>query len=455
MSEGAFDITVAVALAACGGKATLTGQRKAIDSAVVLEESEMKGSQNILPDSSHVRSRECNAMALLDLWNKSPDQLKDKQVQQLIAFAGAGKLADNSDCSAEFRAFLASVPSGNLIEYADHCLSSAFPDSAFALQDVVNEVGARLGAEVQPGRYRGTSKHVGFDGLWTFQNGQSIVVEVKTTDAYRIDLNTIAAYRKALIEEKSISEPASSMLLVVGRQDTGDLEAQIRGSRYAWDVRIISVDALVRLMSIKEEVEDPQIIQRIHSILIPREFTRLDEIADILFSAAEDIKQESVETEEDETASEDTLKEPKFKPVAFHDACMTRVQAALGENLVKRSRARYSSPDQSIIINCAVSKEHTPDNNPNYWFAFHPHQREFLQSSSNSYVVFGCGSSRRVLLIPFSDFEPWLDGMWTTQKTDRYYWHVVIYRDADKYTLHRKKGEENIDVTKYVVAEGV
>ena len=82
------------------------------------------------------------------------------------------------------------------------------------------------------------------------------------------------------------------MLLVVGRQDTGDLEAQIRGSRYAWDIRIVSVDALLRLMKIKEEVEDPLIVQRIHSILIPREFTRLDEIADVLFSAAEDIKQD-------------------------------------------------------------------------------------------------------------------------------------------------------------------
>jgi hypothetical protein len=254
-------------------------------------------------------------MALLDLWTKSPDQLQDKQVQQLIAFAGAGKLVDGSNCSAELRAFLARVPSARLMEYADQCLTQSFPDSGLALQDVVNEVGARLGAEVTPGRYRGTSKHVGFDGLWVFPNGQSIVVEVKTTDAYRIDLTTIADYRKSLIESKSVSETASSMLLVVGRQDTGDLEAQIRGSRYGWDIRIISVGALLRLMSTKEEVEDPQIIQRIHSILIPREFTRLDEIADILFSAAEDIKQESVPSEDVADSIENKSKEPKLTPV--------------------------------------------------------------------------------------------------------------------------------------------
>lgn len=394
-------------------------------------------------------------MALLDLWNKSPDQLRDKQIQQLIAFAGTGKLLDGSDCSAELRAFLAMVPSSALAAYADQCLAQSFTDSGLALQDVINEVGTRLGAEVTPGRYRGKSSEAGFDGLWAFPNGQSIVIEVKTTDAYRIDLNTIAEYRRLLVDEKKIRKESSSMLLIVGRQDTGDLEAQIRGSRYAWDLRIISVDALVRLMSIKEEVEDPQIIQRIHSILIPREFTRLDEIADILFSAAEDIKQESTPTEEGEAAPEPEIKVPKFKPVAFHDACIARVQSLLGQPLIKRTRASYSSPDKSVIVNCAVSKEHNPDTHPNYWYAFHPHQRDFLKTSQKAYIAFGCGSSKRVLLIPFADFDPWVAGMWTTEAEDRSYWHVVIDRKGNHYSLRRKKGEKSVDLTKYVVGDDV
>lgn len=393
-------------------------------------------------------------MALLDLLKKSPDQVEDKQVQQLIAFAGAGKLLDDSDCSLEFRAFLGSVPSLNLRSYADQCLTQTFPDSGLALQDIVNEIGARLGADVTPGRYRGTSKHLGFDGLWKYSSGHSIVTEVKTTDAYRIDLNTIAEYRRALVDAGTIpNKDASSILLIVGRQDTGDLEAQIRGSRLAWDIRIISVDALLRLLAIKEEVEDPTIIQRIHSILIPREFTRLDEIVDVLFSATEDIKQEEgAEAAEAPTVDKKT-KEPKFTPVAFHDACISRIQAHLAVPLIKRTRAQYSSPDKTVIVNCAVSKEHNPDSNPNYWFAFHPHQREALQQVTQSFVAFGCGSSKRLLLIPFRVFEQWLDGFWTTQNEDRMYWHVVIYRKDEKYTLHRKKGEKSLDVTKYLLPE--
>jgi len=79
------------------------------------------------------------------------------------------------------------------------------------------------------------------------------------------------------------------MLVVVGRQDTGDLEAQIRGSRFAWDMRVISVDALLRMLKLKEEVEDPSLLKRIHNILIPHEFTRLDPIIEIAFAAVADV----------------------------------------------------------------------------------------------------------------------------------------------------------------------
>ena len=321
------------------------------------------------------------------------------------------------------------------------------------LQDIINEVGARLGATASRGRYRGTSKHTGYDGLWIFPAGHAIIVEVKTTDTFRIDLNTIAKYRRELLAQNTISEARSSMLFVVGRHDTGDLEAQIRGSRYAWDIRLISVDALLRLLVIKEEVDEPATVQRIHSILIPREFTRLDAIADILFTAAEEIKQdeESVEVADESSPAESDA--PKFKPVAFHEACVQRAQAKLGVTFVKRSRSGYSTPDKAVALNCSVSKEHNPDTHSNYWFAFHPHQQEFLREYPKGYVAYGCGSSKRLILIPFEVFEPWLEGSWTTTNGERTYWHIVIYRKGNKYTMRRKKGESAIDLTPYALPE--
>ena len=187
-------------------------------------------------------------MPLLDLWGRSRAELEGKQVQQIIAIAGSGKLLDGGDGSKEFRDFLSHVPSTLLVRYAGKCLNEKFESGGLALQDVVNQVGSRLGSQVEDGRYRGSSGQSGHDGLWKSSLGVEIVVEVKTTDAYRVALDAIAEYRKKLIQEAKVVEATSSILIVVGRQDTGDLEAQIRGSRHAWDIRLVSVDSLIRLM---------------------------------------------------------------------------------------------------------------------------------------------------------------------------------------------------------------
>jgi hypothetical protein len=138
---------------------------------------------------------------------------------------------------------------------------------------------------VEPGRYRGTRNETGFDGLWRTKEGEAITVEVKTTDAYRlslVSLDVAANYRKRLIRSGAVEEVRSSILYVVGRHDTGDLEAQIRGSRHAWDIRIISIDALVRLVRVKEELATQETMDRIRDILMPREFTRVGGIIDLL-----------------------------------------------------------------------------------------------------------------------------------------------------------------------------
>jgi hypothetical protein len=388
-------------------------------------------------------------MALVDLWTNSREQLEQKHVQQIIAFAGAGKLLDGSEASREFRSFLGQIPSSFLTRYVDECLSDSFPNSGYVLQDIVNEIGRRLGFEVTNGRYRGTSAHIGFDGLWNFPSDHAVVVEVKTTDAYRIKLDKIVGYYLALTKASEISEETSSILILVGRQDTGELEAQIRGSRHAWDVRLISIDSLLRLMVLKEEVEDPIIIRRIHDILIPREFTRLDEIVDILFSTAEDIKQEEAPGELEEDAAVE--KKPKFKPVAFHDACVARIEKHLEKSLLKRSRATFSTADSSLALICAISKEHISGGRTSYWFAFHPHQRDFLEQSSAAYVAFGCGSADQVLLISFAEFEPWLEGMNITQREDRFYWHVSIFQEEEELVLHRKRGEPRVALSPYLL----
>jgi hypothetical protein len=296
-------------------------------------------------------------MALTELWKTAHKEIQDKQVQQVIGFAGDGRLRDGGIASKEFRDFLALVPSSFLSRYANDCLTDKFDGSGLALQDVINEVGTRLGFRVEQGRYRGTPGEIGFDGLWVSPDGNAIVVEVKTTDAYRIDLETVATYRRNLIGGGRAKETNCSILIIVGRSDTGDLEAQVRGSRHAWDIRLISIDGLLRLMHLKEELDDPKIMAKIRQVLAPQEFTKVDGIIDLVFSTAEDVKKED-ELSEAADEEEDEQRKPKFTPINFRDACAARVQKHLGQPLVKRSLAVYSSPDENLAVICINSREY-------------------------------------------------------------------------------------------------
>jgi hypothetical protein len=390
-------------------------------------------------------------MSLLDLWKSSRTQLEDKHVQQIIAFAGKGDLKDGSTGSLEFREFLAHVPAELLGRYATDCLETSFSNSGLALQDVVNQVGKRLGFKVADGRYRGAINAIGFDGLWTLPDSHAIVVEVKTTDAYRIDLGSVAGYRRALTQQGTIHEDQSSVLIVVGRQDTGELEAQIRGSRHAWDIRLISVDALLRLMFLRERVEDPAIIQRISAILVPREFTRLDEIVDVVFSTAEQAAQPEPESVAETSEEGADAAEPKEAPAAFHAACIAKVEAQFGHSLIRRTRSGYSSPDQTMNVICAVSRAHDHLGHLAYWFAFHPHQRDFIEASPKWYLVLGCGSAERVLAIPIASLRPWLDQLWQTHRSGTFYWHFRIHDEKGRLTLDRKGGEGRIDVSAFLI----
>ena len=388
-------------------------------------------------------------MALIDIWRNSPEQIRNKQVNQLIAFAGEGALRDGNRASSEFRSFLASVSSAYLERYAQECLELKFNESGFALQDVINQVGSRLGFKVKDGLYRGTASAVGHDGLWRSPDGQSLIVEVKTTDTYRVSLNKIAGYQKQLADADKIGLETSSILIVVGRQDTGDLEAQIRGSRYAWDIRLISVEYLLKLLNLKEDVEDPQIAARIRAILNPQEFTRVDGIVDLLFSAKEDIQEEIQRKDTDEDESGRT--EKAFTPVNFHEACIQRISEKLGHTLVKRSRATFSTNDGKVAVVCAVSKEHEIPAGRRYWFAFHSHQRETLLNAKMGYVAFGCGSAIKLVLIPYKDFDPWVSEMHHTRRDDgKMYWHVHINDEGGKLFLHRRAGVSRLKLNTYL-----
>lgn len=397
-------------------------------------------------------------MALLSLWSSNPDAVLSLTIEQIVATAGDGKLLDYSECSRELRAFLSQIQVERLAEYADHCLAIAFPKSGMVLQDLVNELGRRLDYVVTNGRYQGKSDAIGNDGLWHSPEGQEILIEVKTTDAYRISLDTIAGYRDQLRERRSLAD-LNSMLIVVGREDTGELEAQIRGSRHAWDMRVISIDALIRLTRLKESTEDNTTGAKIRSILVPMEYTRVDGLIDVLFTAAKDVES-AIDTSIAPDAEDGPAAPWEFTDAKALQAKRDEVVAAfarkLGVKLVRKSRALYWDSEHTVRVVCTVSKRYTKKGQAPYWYAYHPAWDEFLAQAAAAYVVFGCMDLSIAFAIPVQHVRSRLAELNTTTRPDgTAYWHVkIIQQRGECYALQMPKSGSHVPLDEFVVQLG-
>ncbi len=403
-------------------------------------------------------------MPLLDLWSSNPATIAQLSIEQILATAGSGSLLDNSDCSHELREYLRQVDSQRLAAYIDRCLTVHFQKSGLVLQDLVNELGRRLDYQVKNGRYQGTTNAIGYDGIWSAQDGQAIIIEVKTTDAYRISLDTLARYREGLINVRQVTSNAS-VLIVVGREDTGELEAQIRGSQHAWDMRLISTDALQKLVELKEGAEGPEIGRKIRSLLTPREYTRLDEMVDVMFTTAKDVESaveakvlEVDDGEQDVISVEKETGTREFTDSELLQAKRDEIIAALskkeGVPLIRKSRALYWSPDHNVHAAFTISKRYLRKGGSGYWYAYHRQWHDFLEQAERAYLVLGCMDRNEAFAIPVSKFHPLLSTLNTREKEDvTDYWFLVLYEGQDgnlSLTLPKQKG--SLSLSSFAVA---
>jgi len=320
-------------------------------------------------------------MPLLSFWKSAKDDVLKMSIEQIVSSAGDGNLLDNSPCCHEFREFLSVAPSERLFDYARHCLESSFKDSGLVLQDIVNEFGRRLDFEAENGLYRGKRTAIGYDGIWRATGEPDLIIEVKTTDYVTVRLEKIAEYKEKLVAEGRLTREAS-ILIVVGREDTGALEAQVRGSRYAWDMRLISIERLIKLVQIREKSDDASTLNQIRQLLQPFEYTKIDKIIDVIFTTAVNVEsQQEIEQQEaappgDVTDERDVGKQIRTDP----DHLNAKRQEAVdwfarlrGKELVKRSKTLFWSPDKEFRVCCAVSKRYEAkgDYQP-YCYAYHP-----------------------------------------------------------------------------------
>jgi hypothetical protein len=397
-------------------------------------------------------------MPLIALWKSDPSTVAQFTIEQVVSFAGNGKLVDSSVCSDELREYLSNADTTTLAKYAEHCLTEKFDKSGQVLQDIVNEFGRRLDYKVTNGLYAGKKNAVGNDGLWLAPEGHSVVVEVKTTDAYRIPLDVIAKYRADLAMSETIGA-SSSILIVVGREDTGELEAQVRGSRHAWDIRLISVEALVKLVKIKENSEETETGRKIREVLIPIEYTRVDGLVDVVFAAAIDAQDQISEPSGSETTAptitnaDRTYSSDASAIQLVRESIVAAINRKNGISLIKKSRAMYWTADHGFRIACAVSKRYQSGND--YWYAFHPSWLEFLEGNEAGFFVLGCVDLQRAFALPISDLKVVLPKFNKTERSDGgMYWHVKLdVGTAGEVMLNVPKSDP-ISVEKYSIGFG-
>ncbi len=368
-------------------------------------------------------------MALLSFWKSNKDEVLKQTIEQVVSNAGDGNLRDNTECSIEFRQFLKFAPSEHLFEYARHCLETSFNKSGLVLQDIVNEMGRRLDFDVEDGLYQGKKTVVGFDGIWRHKDQPDVIIEAKTTDYVTISLEKLASYKERLSVEKKVQQN-SSILIVVGREDTGALEAQVRGSRYAWEMRLISVERLIKLVQIKEKSDDPATIHQIRQLLQPFEYTKIDKIIDVIFTTAIDVENQQSDEQEEPIESEqhDGWKQVRTAPELLNAKRIQAVEAFAtlrGKELVKQSRTLFWSPDKNLRVSCAVSKRYEGEYQP-YWYAYHPKWDTFLTDAEDGFFVLSCMDREEAYAVPISWLAANKKNLNMTENGDRSYWHVPI-----------------------------
>jgi hypothetical protein len=179
-----------------------------------------------------------------------------------------------------------------------------------------------------------------------------------------------------------------------------------------------------------KETPDSASIEKIHELLIPCEYTRLDRIINIAFTVAEDASSvledeasDAVEQEHDATKSRQQTSGDIIGEIR------TSIVEALGLSyppLVKKSRALFWSADKAVRAAITISKTY-PDGH--YWYAYHPDWDNFLGQGAAGLFVLGCVGRSEAFAIPYEWMHSKLEALNVSENkiTKRKHYQISVY----------------------------
>jgi hypothetical protein len=136
---------------------------------------------------------------------------------------------------------------------------------------------------------------------------------------------------------------------------------------------------------------------------------------------------------------------------AKRNQILRKLETKHGIRLNRRSAAIYQSDSNQLGIVCTMSKWHAK--NENYWYAYHPHQDEFLATTQRGYFVLGMMDAELAVAVPVEVIRQNLGKLNTTTTPDgRRYWHIHISRAGNgSLSLQRARGEPPLPLDRYVL----
>ena len=222
---------------------------------------------------------------LINAWNETQKRFT-MSLKQVVNIAGDGSL-ENAASINELRQFFSMIDLQTIERLLGECFHKdkkfKFDTRGFAFQDLINEMGSRLGYEIEYGLYRGRKNEIGFDGLWKSNNGEYIVMESKTSDDYSLSVEAVIGYRDQLVIDQKVSKKKCSILIVYGRDNKNALRNTVKGSDEAKNIRLISATALFQLVRIYCETKSLTVRNQINSVLQPRDYFVLDNLVELVF----------------------------------------------------------------------------------------------------------------------------------------------------------------------------
>ena len=157
----------------------------------------------------------------------------------------------------------------------------------------------------------GKSGEENYDGIWKRENGDTIVLEVKTSTWPIGSVSQLGDYLEELSKKEGVKNIFG--LYVIGKGDVQPLIEQILGSKYKDRMRLILYDDLMEVITLKEELEpvigEKQAIEKVQNLLLPIESINIGNIVRLIVEIATTkstaVEEQVEEKEEKEVAEEE------------------------------------------------------------------------------------------------------------------------------------------------------